>query len=418
MRSPCPLAALVLSPLLSLGLGPEAPAQSFDCGSATPIAGEGVFPFDNTGAPDTGQFTCVVSEREVYWLWTAPASGRFLVEFVSSFSGTLEVFRAPFCAFTNPVASNCEQFAPGGVLIPNAAAGEPFLVVAAGFFGDSGAGAVEIRRPPCDPGVFQDDAFEDNDTIGTAAPIAPGLITGITIAIGDEDWHAFTVPAGMRFEAEVIAAPFEIATRAFAPNGTALVDQTTGASYDPQSPAPFDVVLRLQKTPSPYLSGQCATYDLDLRFRPSFDPRFSSFCTPADPNSTGFMAQLFGFRAGSDTVLRATWGPDGAIGYFLVSATAQSPGVAVGSGHLCLGAPVGRYLGPGTPLHSVGIFDGVSFVNLSGTGWSGMQGFVVPNQLPAVIGGAIQPGETWSFQLWHRDVGGTSNFTNGVSVTF
>jgi hypothetical protein len=33
---------------------------------------------------------------------------------------------------------------------------------------------------------------------------------------------------------------------------------------------------------------------------------------------------------------------------------------------------------------------------------------------------AVQPGETWRFQLWFRDVNPnvTSNFTNAVAVTF
>ena len=30
---------------------------------------------------------------------------------------------------------------------------------------------------------------------------------------------------------------------------------------------------------------------------------------------------------------------------------------------------------------------------------------------------AANPGETWAFQLWHRD-GASSNFTNGVAIQF
>ncbi len=28
----------------------------------------------------------------------------------------------------------------------------------------------------------------------------------------------------------------------------------------------------------------------------------------------------------------------------------------------------------------------------------------------------FQPGETWNFQAWYRDTGGTNNFTDAVSV--
>ena len=30
----------------------------------------------------------------------------------------------------------------------------------------------------------------------------------------------------------------------------------------------------------------------------------------------------------------------------------------------------------------------------------------------------IQSGQTWHFQLWHRDEGGIPNFSNGVTVVF
>jgi hypothetical protein len=30
----------------------------------------------------------------------------------------------------------------------------------------------------------------------------------------------------------------------------------------------------------------------------------------------------------------------------------------------------------------------------------------------------IAPGETWNFSTWFRDVGSTSNFTDGISITF
>ncbi len=31
---------------------------------------------------------------------------------------------------------------------------------------------------------------------------------------------------------------------------------------------------------------------------------------------------------------------------------------------------------------------------------------------------AVQPGDTWNFQAWYRDAGGTNNFTDAVAVTF
>jgi hypothetical protein len=30
----------------------------------------------------------------------------------------------------------------------------------------------------------------------------------------------------------------------------------------------------------------------------------------------------------------------------------------------------------------------------------------------------VQPGQTWNFQAWYRDLGGTNNFTDALSIMF
>ncbi len=43
------------------------------------------------------------------------------------------------------------------------------------------------------------------------------------------------------------------------------------------------------------------------------------------------------------------------------------------------------------------------------------------NGLPAPLNTAVLPGSTWNFVAWYRDVvlgTTTSNFTNGLSITF
>ena len=39
---------------------------------------------------------------------------------------------------------------------------------------------------------------------------------------------------------------------------------------------------------------------------------------------------------------------------------------------------------------------------------------------PPAFGHVVMAGETWNFQCWHRDVNPqpTSNFTNGISITY
>ena len=69
-------------------------------------------------------------------------------------------------------------------------------------------------------------------------------------------------------------------------------------------------------------------------------------------------------------------------------------------------------------MQSLGSFSaGGTFQNLSGTSTSGT-GFDVPNQLPGPVGSTVMAGDTYHFQLWHREDGGNSNFSNGFGFTF
>lgn len=133
----------------------------------------------------------------------------------------------------------------------------------------------------------------------------------------------------------------------------------------------------------------------------------SNYCGPSPANSTGQSSSISG--QGSPQLAAMNFGlvaanmPSNQFGYFLVSATdgfVANPGGS--QGNLCLGGTVGRFR---------------SQVQNSGANGS----FAIPVDLgalpfsPAI---AVQSGETWNFQGWHRDVGGTSNFTDGLAVTF
>jgi hypothetical protein len=151
------------------------------------------------------------------------------------------------------------------------------------------------------------------------------------------------------------------------------------------------------------------------------------FCDPSDLNSTGLPTTLtgtMGSGVGSGLHLESAQGPANGIGYVLVGTATATPGIALGSGHLCFdlgaGQTFGRYNVSGTAMNSIGIYDaGGILQNIVGTS-TVVSGFDVPSDLPS-IGGTIQVGQTWHFQVWHRDTPagvGTSNFSNGLSVTF
>lgn len=129
------------------------------------------------------------------------------------------------------------------------------------------------------------------------------------------------------------------------------------------------------------------------------------FCAPAVPNSTGTWGRLW--ATGSDSVAANDLTLVGSIlpqerFAMLLASPAQDYVVGPGGsdGILCLGAPIARFpaasTGPGGVLQT-------------------------PVDLTAIPGhGAVAPGETWNFQVWHRDFVQlpTSNFTEAVRILF
>ena len=151
----------------------------------------------------------------------------------------------------------------------------------------------------------------------------------------------------------------------------------------------------------------------------------STFCDPAANNSTGVPTVLSGdftYPGGSGLHLEASQGPPNQFGYFLIGTSASDPGIAVGSGYLCLGTgpsdSIGRYNVSGGALDSIGWFDASGTLqNLVGTSSVG-SGYDVPSQSPTAGNPMISAGSTWHFQFWHREDGGDSNLSNGLTVSF
>ncbi len=152
----------------------------------------------------------------------------------------------------------------------------------------------------------------------------------------------------------------------------------------------------------------------------------TSFCSVTN-NSTGMPTTLtgtFGSGVGSGLHLEVTQGVPGELAYFLAGNEATS-GVVISNGLNCLvgtsTAQMFRYHVAGGPSNSVGRFDSSGvFQNLVGTSLSG-SGFDVPDTIPAFPPITIMIGDTWHFQVWHRDRAvqtSDSNFSNGLSVTF
>ncbi|MCP3918803.1 MAG: hypothetical protein GY711_24920 [bacterium] len=136
------------------------------------------------------------------------------------------------------------------------------------------------------------------------------------------------------------------------------------------------------------------------------------YCTPANLNSTGVAAVLLAtgstLVSDNDIRLAAVDLPQNQFGYFLSSPTQGFIANPAGSqGNFCLGggALLGRYDDMVMNSGPAGTF--AAFIDLTAVPIAAAPGSI-----------AIQPGDTWNFQAWFRDVPNTSNFTDAVSIQF
>jgi len=132
------------------------------------------------------------------------------------------------------------------------------------------------------------------------------------------------------------------------------------------------------------------------------------YCCPSVPNSSGSSVQLVASGspvvADGDLTLSTSGLPPDRIGMYIAAReTAWVPQAGGSQGVLCLGGPIARLAGTAASSGPAGQIQ--ASIDLASLG----------------VLGAVQAGETWSFQLWYRDaLGGqsTSNFSDAVSIDF
>lgn len=137
----------------------------------------------------------------------------------------------------------------------------------------------------------------------------------------------------------------------------------------------------------------------------------TSYCT-ANPNVSGLPAVMSGAGSGvvaqNNLTLTCSQMTPNAFGFFLTSPIQGFvPNPAGSLGNLCLGGAIGRYVGPGQ-IQNSGPQATIS-LTLDLTRHPTPTGFV-----------SVQPGETWNFQAWFRDIAAipASNFSDGYEVVF
>lgn len=137
-----------------------------------------------------------------------------------------------------------------------------------------------------------------------------------------------------------------------------------------------------------------------IGFVSGFAPIGSSYCEPAQPNSTGQPAKLVvrgSARINFDWLqVDAYEVPAGEFGLFLMSQSQGSTVPPGSQGTLCLGGAV---------------------IRMGGVHQASQEGRLSQRLEPSTM--PVLPGETWHFQAWYRDsAGGTSNLTQAVSLQF
>ena len=144
-------------------------------------------------------------------------------------------------------------------------------------------------------------------------------------------------------------------------------------------------------------------FDIAFRFGPN-GQGYASLCD-GQANSTGEVGtlELLGNAVAANNQLELISRdlPANVFGYYLLSNQVGS--LPVGEGTLCLGQPLYRYS------------NSVLVSSAEGTVRFSLNLGQLASGLPAL------PGDTYHFQLWHRDTTGgmgTSNLSSAVSVTF
>ncbi len=285
---------------------------------------------------------------------------------------------------------------------------------------------IAIAPDPCDPG--NDDALEDNDDCASATAMTDGTTTGLFVSKTDKDFYAFCVANGATVNIDMLFTSangdmdgfLRAADSLECGNGNGsdeLADGFSGSdneniTWTNNTGADLDVILEVNLWDNAG-NPDCNTYDLVITGAGNCNGYLGSMYCTAEINTTGVVSSIFGtgdiVAANNAFGLLATDLPNGEFGYFIGSfgqAQVNMPGGS--SGNLCVGGglAIARFL---PTLGTIAGGQLAGSVDLTD----------VP--LPPTMSGMILGGDTFNFQLWHREGGplsGMSNFTPGLEVTF
>ena len=378
-----------------------------------------------------GGVCAVAMNQDLFFEFTAPSAGDYQIDTFGSFFDTkLAVYSGAGCSATClAYDDDANSTLQSQVDIAGVNAGDVLLIQVGGFnAAASGNGDLNIgpSMSPC----LVPDMFEENDDCPSAFPIGDGTYSDLDVHTDDNDFYAVTIAAGASMTADIlfldVIADLDLylwdpsvacdtnilgtgamtgwLVRGYSANDNESITytNTTGSSQN--------LILEVDMFTG---GGACNSYDLIVSGTSGSGTGNigTNYCT-AVANSSGapgtMSAKGSTAAAANNLTLEASSLPNNQFGIFVTSLTQGFvPGAGgTSNGNLCLGGALGRFSQPSQILNtgSNGSFDLVVDTTMMPQG----SGFVT-----------IMPGDTWSFQAWHRDpVGVGSNFTDGLEISF
>jgi hypothetical protein len=410
-------APATILPALFLTVG--AFAQNDECATAL-LVNVGSIPFDTTTAsPSAPAWPCVSGGPDLWYRYAATTNDQIIISLCGSgYDTALEVFTGT-CASLASLVCLDDSCGLQTELAINGSSGTTYYFRIGGFGGQSGSGTLTVSLiPPLGP----------EDECSGALPLTNGSTPFSTIgattsappwpcaAGGSDIWYTFTA-AGTQVDIDTFGSGYDTALEAF--DGTCANLVSLACNDDSGGSLQSFLSISTVAGQAYYLRvggfvGDQGTGALNVigAGNPPGGTIGTNYCT-ANPNSTGMTGLITGLGsavvATNNLTLEASRLPLNSFGYFLTSLTqAVTPNPGGSQGNLCLGGQIGRYTGAGQIRNTGATGEYSLLLNLAQIPTP--TGFV-----PAVVG------QVRNFQSWHRDsVGGvaTSNFTNGLAVTF
>ena len=436
---------------------PTTPAND-ECAAAIALTTGVAAAFDTTAATQSSPVvSCVAGTGgDVWFTYTATSNNNIdIATCGSGYDTTLEVFTGA-CNSLSSIACNDDACGLQSRVTFPGTAGTTYRILVGGFGAGAGTGtiiATEITPPPANC-VETTYANNNGGNIGGAVyfdltvtqPVTlTGLDTHYSAAVGTLVGVEVYTVANTYLGNEGNQAAWTLAASdngQASSNGVGTPTSITFAAPLNLTPGTYGIALVAVGSAHAYTNGTGTNQNfvsgngvLSLSLgaasnfpflTPTFSPRVwnGKFCTSgpvgvgtnyctANNNSTGQTGLISGSGSASiaanNLTVEASRLPNNAFGFFITSLTqGNTPNPGGSAGVLCLGGQIGRYVGPGQIKNtgSTGAFELLLNLNSIPT---------PSGSVPAVVG------QTRNFQAWHRDVSGgtaTSNFTNGLAVTF